>query len=511
MNFANKLYELRKQNNMTQEQLAEKLNVSRQSVSKWESGAAYPEMDKLLAISKLFNCPLDVLTGDSELKCEQEEKKGYFNKFLDTINKLFCMFTKLKFNDLLKIFVEFLLLILLMAILKMTILEMIVDLIRNLFSFLPKNGYLVCNGILTFVVDFAYLVLCMVIIGYLFNERYLKNFDGVGIKAEFNYKKEKVVEEVKVSDNEEVKETEKVKYVYLPNNHFSIIDLIAKFLLIFAKFIVIWFLIAAIVIVFCLIIGFCIDIWLMFKGILFIGLFIGLLSSTIVGIECIIIMINFLFDKKSSYKALLWIFICGFVGVAIGVGVGTIEFTDFNVTDEVPEVLKLEYNEKYYDMTDDFFISGNDVEYIVDNSLDNIKILYGYNAIYELNSTYYSNNELYVYVSENINFTKLKDLIINFLKNKEIYDGTYYPDVKVYANEENIAKMKVNKMNDYRNSYDEERNSLYERINELESQIDRDNERYQEALDSYQGQLKEYEDVIEEYQNKIKELESILN
>ena len=40
MDLAKKLYELRKQNNMTQEQLAEKLNVSRQSVSKWESGVA---------------------------------------------------------------------------------------------------------------------------------------------------------------------------------------------------------------------------------------------------------------------------------------------------------------------------------------------------------------------------------------------------------------------------------------------------------------------------------------
>ena len=48
MNIAENIKRLRKQHNLSQEQLAEKLNVSRQSVSKWESGLAYPEMDKVL-------------------------------------------------------------------------------------------------------------------------------------------------------------------------------------------------------------------------------------------------------------------------------------------------------------------------------------------------------------------------------------------------------------------------------------------------------------------------------
>ena len=48
-------------NNMTQEALAEKLNVSRQTISKWEMDAANPEMDKSLEICKIFNCTLDNL------------------------------------------------------------------------------------------------------------------------------------------------------------------------------------------------------------------------------------------------------------------------------------------------------------------------------------------------------------------------------------------------------------------------------------------------------------------
>ena len=47
--------------NMTQEKLAERMGVSRQTVSKWETGEATPELDKLLELSNLFSCPLDAL------------------------------------------------------------------------------------------------------------------------------------------------------------------------------------------------------------------------------------------------------------------------------------------------------------------------------------------------------------------------------------------------------------------------------------------------------------------
>ena len=50
MKFNEKLQKLRKQNKMSQEQLADLLEVSRQAVSKWESGTTYPEMDKLLML-----------------------------------------------------------------------------------------------------------------------------------------------------------------------------------------------------------------------------------------------------------------------------------------------------------------------------------------------------------------------------------------------------------------------------------------------------------------------------
>lgn len=61
MTFGDKLAKLRRENNYTQEQFADILNVSRQSVSKWESDLAYPETDKLIKICELFNCSSDYL------------------------------------------------------------------------------------------------------------------------------------------------------------------------------------------------------------------------------------------------------------------------------------------------------------------------------------------------------------------------------------------------------------------------------------------------------------------
>ena len=65
MNFAEKLYTLRTQSGYSQEVLAEKLNVSRQAVSKWEPGPTLPETDQLIAISELFHVSIDSLLIDS--------------------------------------------------------------------------------------------------------------------------------------------------------------------------------------------------------------------------------------------------------------------------------------------------------------------------------------------------------------------------------------------------------------------------------------------------------------
>lgn len=75
---ANRLYELRKKNNLSQEELAEKLGVSRQAVSKWERSEASPDTDNLIGLAKIYGLSLDELIyGKKEEKKEetQEEPK----------------------------------------------------------------------------------------------------------------------------------------------------------------------------------------------------------------------------------------------------------------------------------------------------------------------------------------------------------------------------------------------------------------------------------------------------
>ncbi|WP_455619273.1 helix-turn-helix domain-containing protein [Eisenbergiella sp.] len=80
LDLSEKIVKLRKNNGLTQEQLSEQLNVSRQSVSKWESGQAAPDIDKIVALGEIFHVSTDYLLKPSELdelamKAEMLEKR----------------------------------------------------------------------------------------------------------------------------------------------------------------------------------------------------------------------------------------------------------------------------------------------------------------------------------------------------------------------------------------------------------------------------------------------------
>ena len=82
MTFGEKLSKLRKENNYTQEQLADILRVSRQSVSKWELDETYPETEKIIQLSKLFDCSVDYLLIE-----DITEKRATKNRVFTTKNK----------------------------------------------------------------------------------------------------------------------------------------------------------------------------------------------------------------------------------------------------------------------------------------------------------------------------------------------------------------------------------------------------------------------------------------
>ena len=78
MEFYEKLQKLRKENGMSQEELATRLNVSRQAVSKWENGQGFPETEKLLTISNLYGVSLDYLLKSEGNPAEEPTERGYY-------------------------------------------------------------------------------------------------------------------------------------------------------------------------------------------------------------------------------------------------------------------------------------------------------------------------------------------------------------------------------------------------------------------------------------------------
>ena len=85
MALSEKLYELRKKRALSQEQLAEQLGVSRQAISKWESGLSVPDSDMLIALSDALATPVSALLGEFAVRAEADDLKAIAEK-LEIIN-----------------------------------------------------------------------------------------------------------------------------------------------------------------------------------------------------------------------------------------------------------------------------------------------------------------------------------------------------------------------------------------------------------------------------------------
>lgn len=89
MHLGNRIHQLRKENGLSQEQLAEKMGVSRQAVSKWELGESTPDTDKIIGMSQLFDVSTDYLLGNQmETPEEQSAQKtessiGFLARFIN--------------------------------------------------------------------------------------------------------------------------------------------------------------------------------------------------------------------------------------------------------------------------------------------------------------------------------------------------------------------------------------------------------------------------------------------
>ena len=103
MTLGEKIVKQRKELNYTQEQIADILGVSRQSISKWESDIAYPETDKLIELGKLFNCSMDYLLRDEVTEKSGVQTSDFTEKVEEISRKVMTDKNKVKAKKVLKI------------------------------------------------------------------------------------------------------------------------------------------------------------------------------------------------------------------------------------------------------------------------------------------------------------------------------------------------------------------------------------------------------------------------
>ena len=142
MKFGDNLRQIRKSKKMSQEQLAEKVNVTRQSVSKWENGESYPEMNNILELCKIFNCKLNDLvhTDMTDISSLDEE----------------IVMNVVKFNEKK---------------------QKEVKTLSNVISLIGKIGAIVLK------VAIPFIILAMILVPYVINNVEIKN-NEIGFKTE---------------------------------------------------------------------------------------------------------------------------------------------------------------------------------------------------------------------------------------------------------------------------------------------------------------------------------------
>lgn len=433
MNLSSNLKKIRKENNLSQEDLAEKLGVSRQSVSKWESNQAYPEMDKVIQLCKMFNLNIDeLLNQDINDKKDSETRKNKFNNqvdsFLNFITKTVNMFSAMKFKSIIKCLFEQLFLILVFYIIYSFCNYFISSMFYD-FSFLPR----VLINMFTWTYTLCYIVLVVVVMLHIFKLRYLDYYEIID-KQDDVKTKDKEEKEIK---NDIKHNNEKIIIRDPERSSIKFFSLIAKMIVIIFKAFVgcfsLMFVFSFIFIAMCLALSFLI----VKTGLLFVGCLLLGVGALLVNSLIIVVIYNFIFNGKNKWNLYLAVFLISLLLIGLGIGNIIIGLKDFNFVDYSDNNLytteelnvKLDGNLKVY---------YSNIEYILTDDKD-VKIKF-VKPNYSTEKLYVTNNEIFVHYEGNNNIFEAGRYLISAINNKYIIgdiDGKIY----IYTNKENMSKI----------------------------------------------------------------------
>lgn len=502
MKLPDNLKRIRKENNLSQEQLAEKLGVSRQAVSKWESGQSYPEMDKVLTICKLFNYNIDELMNENvkEVK-ENKESKNNLNKYVEDffsyITKTITMFSNMKFTQIVKCIIEQCFI----GIILFCILGLIgaigSQVVSGLLGWLPYGAYSLAYDIIGAIYIIFALVVGVVIILHAFKIRYLDYFEI----AEESDKEEKDIED-SAKDNENNKESKvsfeksKPKIIIRDPAHSEskFLSGVTKIIMFGVKlavgFFAFWFVLGLIALTVALVCSF------MFvkTGMLFVGALICILAGIAADLVILEIAYNIIVSKKCKKTRMALQFIGSVIACGIGIGFILIGMSSFNF-ENYEDNSNLAETKLYIEYEDNLSIDTYYTIEYVEEDRDNIKLIANHSKYFEVNTSKTSTNTVHVYdyVKENEEFNIARDFIDSINKKQvPVYENQL--KLYVYASKDNIEKMKENRQEKIK-----KQQQYGSRIEELEEIVsDKDDEIYELT-----NKIEELEEKIEEYEKAV--------
>ena len=426
--FINNLKKIRKNNNLSQEQLAEILGISRQAISKWESGSAYPEMEKIIQLCEKFNVNIDDLLHKDieEIISEEQSKKNlnkYIESFLNYTSNTVNLFCSMNFKSKIKCLFEQCILIIVLCIIFCIIGAIGNSLVYSIFNFLPNKVYYFISNLLESIYFIVSFIISTGILLYLFKTRYLDYFNEISTdknKIDYSKKEEKII----IRDPK--------------HSNYSIFNFVIKLFTIGFKGLILFATIFVIFILIGLFAGFASSFAIYKTGLFFIGVALSFLSSGIICVIITLLFLNFVFDRKNDKKKIIWSLIISLVAFGIGCGMTCLGFMDFEFKD-VKDLKSIEM-----DMEEDLYIREfQNIEYI-EEERDNIKLEFKINKGY--NVSYHDENQygvlLYTYCDNRFKF--IKSFIGNLNNKKIINIEDSISDIKVYGNKSNINKIKAN-------------------------------------------------------------------
>lgn len=447
MNLTENLKRIRKEYGLSQEQLADKLGVSRQSVSKWESGQAYPEMDKMIKLCQLFDLNIDeLLNHDIKKVNDIKESKNSINKHIEDffcyITKTVNMFSSMKFKQKIKCLFEQVIIICILLIIFTIIGSICSNLVNHMLNIIPLYSvHSIIYNILEGIYGIIAFVLGVILVLHIFKIRYLDYYVVVDNNNIEDVKEDKVYLE---------KKEEKVIIRDPEHSGYKFISGLLKFFLwcikLFVIFISIFFCFSLICLSMSLILSFAI----VKTGLLFIGIFIGILGCIIINIIILYITYNFVINKKNNIRLIGFGLLLSFITIGLGIGFGILGFKDFNVIsyDDSEYFIKDEYN---ISMKDNLFIHENyDISYIEsDNDDIRIEIIHSNYTNFEITDNDFISFNYYESYDNYMNILRSQ---IDAFNDKKIYE-IYRFKVNVYTSSDNIKRIQENRRNYYRINY----------------------------------------------------------